>query len=60
MEIRLFEKETMMIDGMQFILTGLYDVVGPLNGTPYSVVKCPDTQATYIVELTNFRNHESN
>ncbi len=51
MEIRLFEKETMMIDGMQFILTGLFKIVGPLNGTPYSVVKCPDTDAIHIVEL---------
>lgn len=55
MQIRLFEKETMMVDGIQFTLTGLYELVGQLDGTHFSVVKCLDTQATYIIELTNYK-----
>ena len=50
--MKLDNKPTMLIDGMQSVLTGNYKLVGQVAGTSNKyIVRCPDTGALHIVEL---------
>lgn len=47
--IILQEHPTILIDGVQFILTGEFSVVNRLDGTDYHVVQ--DNGGVYIIKL---------
>jgi hypothetical protein len=50
--MKLNNKPTILIDGMQSVLTGNYKLVGQVAGTSNKyIVRCPDTDALHIVEL---------
>lgn len=50
--MKLDNKPTILIDGMQSVLTGNYKLVGQVAGTSNKyIVRCPDTGALHIVEL---------
>ena len=50
--MKLDNKPTLLIDGMQSVLTGKYELVGQVAGTSNKyIVRCPDTDALHIVEL---------
>ena len=50
--MKLDNKPTILIDGMQSVLTGKYELVGQVAGTSNKyIVRCPDTDALHIVEL---------
>ncbi len=50
--MELQNKETILIDDSQSVLTGNYELVGQVAGTSNKyIVRCPDTDAIHIVEL---------
>jgi hypothetical protein len=50
--MKLQNKETILIDDSQSVLTGNYELVGKVAGTSNKyIVRCPDTDAIHIVEL---------
>lgn len=50
--MKLQNKQTILIDDSQSVLTGNYELVGQVAGTSDKyIVRCPDTDALHIVEL---------
>jgi hypothetical protein len=50
--MKLQNKQTILIDDSQSVLTGNYELVGQVAGTSNKyIVRCPDTNAIHIVEL---------
>jgi len=50
--MKLQNKQTILIDDSQSVLTGNYELVGQVEGTSNKyIVRCPDTDAIHIVEL---------
>jgi hypothetical protein len=50
--MKLQNKQTILIDDSQSVLTGIYELVGQVAGTSNKyIVRCPDTDAIHIVEL---------
>jgi hypothetical protein len=50
--MKLQNKQTILIDGSQSVLTGDYELLGSVNGTSNKyIVRCPNTNQIYIIEL---------